>query len=299
MTTTTRRAIPHPLTALTGSAGGGKTFTALEASQSPLVDKTFYIPFEERIPDDYLDYFEFEIVEHDGSTRGVLGAIDRINFENADEPTLLILDSGTPYWGLLSDEVQDRAGARPRRGGNDKNDLWVDAKREWAALMERLRAHYGPVIITARADYERDGHVEAHKSLLYDADLVIEIPERGEYIIRKVDSAHYQHAGRIATNELKLADVWADMGVTRDAPRRQFRSARPSVVSSTEDLSGRNWDQELLDARGDVPLLQALGVDARRANAAADVRKAIRTALDEALATVKPAPKPAGKTAAA
>lgn len=294
MTINTRRpsgAVSYPITVLDGPAGGGKTYTAIEASKSDLVDRTFYIPFSERIPNDY-DEFDFEIVEHDGTVRGVLGTIDALNAETAGSPTLLIFDSGTPYWSVLAEEVQDRASARPRRGGQDTHDLWVDAAREWGSLMERFRAHNGPVIITARADPDRDGRVEAHKSLLYDADLVIDIPERGAYVIRKVDSPAYGHRGRIAADDLVLHDVWVDMGVTRDAAPREYQRGRAVSAAVGEDVSGRNWDQELEDAKGDVRLLQALGADARRSNAATDIRDAIRNALAAAQ-------KPPTKTATA
>jgi hypothetical protein len=198
---------PWPIVLLAGAEKVGKSYESAKASASDLIARSFWIGVGEDDPDEYgaIPGARFEIVPHNGTYASILSKLEEAKAEPRidGKPNLIVLDSGTRMWELLSDEAQARANAR-RKGSNGEavigHDLWNRASGRWYDLLDVLREHDGPSIITARLDVvtvmDADGKptkdktfkVKAQKSLPYDVGVVVEMPARGETYIGGVRS---------------------------------------------------------------------------------------------------------------
>ena len=180
---------PWPMLLIAGVQKSGKSYACAAFSASDLIDRTFYIEVGEGSADQYgaLPGARYEIVEHDGSYAGILAACESAVAEPArGRPHAIVLDSASELWGLLSDEQQSIASKRGK--GTITMDQWNAAKKRWRKIIDTLRAHTGPVILTARYDevtVMKDGKpttdkawkVRAEKDLPYEVDGVIELRE--------------------------------------------------------------------------------------------------------------------------
>jgi hypothetical protein len=194
---------PWPLILLSGAEKCGKSYNAAEFSASDLIDQTWWIEVGEGAADQYgaLPGARYEIVEHDGSYRGILAAVQWAVSQPRPngKPHAIVLDSGSELWDLLSDEAQLVANERERRkaikekrqpatGDRDITaDIWNTAKKRWRRIITLLRKYDGPAIITARLELvtvmaagkpttEKTWKVKAEKNLPSDVDAVIRIP---------------------------------------------------------------------------------------------------------------------------
>lgn len=180
---------PWPMLLLAGVEKSGKSYACAALSASDLIDRTFYIEVGEGSADQYgaLPGARYEIVEHDGSWKGILAACEAAVAEPTDgKPHAIVLDSASELWALLSDEQQAIASKR----GKDTitMDQWNAAKKRWRKIIDTLRASKGPVILTARLDLvtvmkdgkpttEKQWKARAEKDLPYEVDGVIELKE--------------------------------------------------------------------------------------------------------------------------
>lgn len=201
---------PWPQLLIAGASKAGKTYACAEASASELIAKTYWLGIGEPDPDMYgaIPGADFEIVEHDGSLRGIGHALGAIN---AEGESLLVVDSMTRLWDLLKDEAQALASERARRknrGNPDEAkidmDLWNRAKERHAAVVSTLQAHQGPVLMTARLDVvtamddqgrptkDKDLKIQTEKNLPYEVDGVVLMPERGKARIDGLRSMAWQ-----------------------------------------------------------------------------------------------------------
>ena len=104
-----------PVLLLAGVEKSGKTYAAAQASASDMIGHTYWIGFGEQDPDEYGQIGRFDIVEHDGTYRDLLRAIDDVKAAvSGDKPTLLVVDSLTPVWELLKNETQEAAWRRAK-----------------------------------------------------------------------------------------------------------------------------------------------------------------------------------------
>lgn len=299
MTITTRRPTGKPswpIITLAGREGTGKTWAAIQASASKLVGRTLVVTLGEDQPDEYalIPGADFEIVEHDGTVRGLLNTIDLINAEpdTDGKPTLLILDSGSRYWQLLSDNAQNTANGKAKnanRGGDATVtvELWNEAAKNWTRLYDKLRAHRGPVILTARLEQvaimdgnrptaEKDWKIQAHKSLPYDAQVIVEMPERGEYLIRKVKSARWTLKEKTPKPDFTVDWLWHALGLgDTEVQEREF-SQPVTDPEESGDESGRDWLAELAATNNDIDAVAALGAEATKLKANREAVVAIR-----------------------
>lgn len=203
-----------PMILLAGSEKCGKTYSAAAFSASELVDRTFWIEVGEGSADLYgaLPGARFEIVEHDGSFNH-LGKMTRLASEQPanGKPHALVIDSMTEVWDLLADEQQvvanQRAAKKGRQVSGDASiamDQWNTAKKRWRRLLEVLRTHNGPVILTARLEQvavvDSDGKpttdktwkIRSEKNLPYEVDVIVEMPRPRETYLTGVRSLHLQ-----------------------------------------------------------------------------------------------------------
>lgn len=284
-----------PILLLTGVEKSGKTYAAAAASASKMIGRTLWIGIGEDDPDEYgaIPGARFEIVEHDGTYRGVLGSIKAAVAEvAADEtPGLIVVDSATRLWNLLSDEAQESANRRARakaekfhRPVSDEDaqitvDLWNVAKSRWDNVMDLLREHRGPSIVTARLDNtaimndkgeptkDRTWKVQGHKSLPYDVGAIVEMPAPGEAVLTGVRSLRVRNAqtARRPFPGFTVEKLWAEMGLDGETfPRTHSAASGAESVKADDDAASTRL--ALLAEIGD--LADSLGVT--RAQVAAD-----------------------------
>lgn len=256
MTIKTRRPTGKPswpITLIAGAEKAGKSWACAEASASDLIGRTLWVGAGEDDPDEYgnIPGADFEIVEHDGTYRGILAAVTDAAAEPAgDKPTLLIVDSMTRIWDLLCDEAQQVANRRARAKAERYNkpvptedvqitmDLWNVAKDRWDAIVDALRAHQGPVLVTARLEEvtllddngkptaEKMLKVKGHKSLPYDVGAIVELPQRGEAWLRGVRSTRLQLAERTKLKSFTVDTLWRNLGLAEtETGKRQHAAA--------------------------------------------------------------------------
>ena len=109
-----------------------KSYSCAVASGSELVGRTLWVGIGEDDPDEYgaIPGADFEIVEHDGTYAGILGAVRAAVAEppSAGGPTLLVVDSMTRLWNLLGDNAQAIANkrAKGRRGAGGDFSISMD-----------------------------------------------------------------------------------------------------------------------------------------------------------------------------
>ncbi|MGC0237311.1 hypothetical protein [Arthrobacter sp. SD76] len=220
MTTTFREPTGKPTWPILLIAGGekaGKSYASAQASASDLIGQTYWIGVGEDDPDEYgaIPGARFLIAKHDGTHQSILTALREASAQPriGGKPNLLVVDSGTRVWEMLSDEAQERANMRAKKAAQKWNkpfdpeaeatigpDLWNRATGRWQDVMEILRNHDGPSIITARLDIvtimddkgqptkDKTSKVKAQKSLPFDVGGIVEMPERGKAYISGIRS---------------------------------------------------------------------------------------------------------------
>lgn len=301
MTLTTRQPTGKPswpILLIAGAEKAGKSWACAEASGSELVGRTLWIGAGEDDPDEYgnVPGASFEIVVHDGTYRGILAAITDAAAEPAgDKPTLLVVDSMTRVWDLLCDDAQEAANRRAIAKARKYNkpvpdedvqitmDLWNTAKQRWAHIVDALREHRGPVLVTARLEQvtvldskgapttEKTWKVKAEKSLPYDVGGIVELPARGEAWLTGVRSVRMALAERTRLPKFAVADLWRRMGlgeveagprthqqVTREVADDEPAAPVASVKSPKGDLAAAR--KELMDAYPGMPAPEVMAL---------------------------------------
>lgn len=250
-----------PILLLAGREKAGKSWAAVAASASDLIGRALYIGIGEDDPDEYalIPGASFEIVEHDGTYPGILQAVTDAASEPAgDKPTLLIVDSMTRLWNLIGDNMQAIANQRAKGRRNHNGDytisadLWNVAASQWQDVMDALRTHRGPVILTARLDSvavmengaptaQKEWKIQGHKSLPFDAAAIVEMRERGQFLLTGVKSARVQLARPEPMKEFTVDALWARLGLaegTGDRVHAQVQ-ADTSGAEPTPPLKAR------------------------------------------------------------
>jgi hypothetical protein len=255
-----------PIVLLSGAEKSGKTYAAAQASSSDLIGRTLWVTVGEDQPDEYgaIDGARFEIVEHDGTFRGTLAALNGCAaLPSGDKPNLIVLDSATRMWDLLCDEAQASANRRAEAKAKKYNrpapdedvtiamDLWNAAKQRWAHVMDALRAHQGPSLITARLDVvavvddrgeptkERVSKVKAEKSLPFDVGAIVELSESGRTAALKgVRSLRFKPTEQQAVPfpDFTVDALWRRLGLAEDTSPRSHSGVNVEAPSPHMDL---------------------------------------------------------------
>lgn len=277
-----------PIGLLAGKEKTGKSWACAQASASPLLNRTLWIGVGENDPDEYgvVPGANFEIVVHDGSYGGILAAVrDAVAEPRGERPNLIVLDSGTRLWNLITDNAQVAANRRAKGRKNANNDytismdLWNVAAQQWKDVMDVLRGHDGPVLITARLDEvavmdggqpttERTWKVQGHKSLPFDVDWVVEMRERGKFLLTGVRSAHMPLAGPTEVAGWTVDAMWSRLGIAQGSqmgarthsdtvresedvvpePAAGGRSNTTAPAGPSEPAAKENWALQIADA---------------------------------------------------
>jgi len=249
---------PWPMILLAGVEKAGKSYTAAQFSASDLIDRTFFIEIGEGAADQYgaIPGARYEIVEHDGSWAGILEAVEAAVAEPkaGSKPNAIVLDSMTELWGLLCDEQQTIASQRNKR--TITMDQWNAAKKRWRKVVDALRKHKGPVILTARYEQvtvmkdgqptaEKEWKVRAEKDLGFEVDGIITMTEpRRPFIAGMRTVAFAMPAGGLAPKDPEgfnldgfFRGLKIDGGDRVHIPRKEDPAAytpAPDAVSADE-----------------------------------------------------------------
>ena len=193
---------PWPMILLAGGEKSGKSWSAAQFSASEMVGRTFFIEVGEHYADEYgaIPGVRYQIVPHDGTYRDIHAAVlwatkqPRVD----GKPNVIIFDSGTVLWDMLSDQAQRTANRRWRKKNPNAPepedeiqitmDLWNTAKDRFAEIARLLYQHDGPSIITARLEQvaviaagkptnEKAWKVRAEKNLPFEVDVVVQARE--------------------------------------------------------------------------------------------------------------------------
>jgi hypothetical protein len=264
---------PWPITLIAGVEKAGKSYAAAQASASPLIGRTFWFTQGEDDPDEYgaIEGANFEIVQHDGTFRSLLSNMREALKEPNDpaRPNLFVLDSGSRLWALLSDEAQEKANHRwakrranagkelPEDGAVIGTDLWNNATSRWNAIVDVLRAHQGPSIITARLEYvsviakgeptgEKWWKVQAQKGLPFDVGVVIQMHARGDAYLTGVRSMRFQPKEALTPYpDFTMHDLWTKLGLADTA-------AGPRTHTSATGAESKAADDLIIARRGEL-----------------------------------------------
>lgn len=309
MTLTTRKPTGKPswpITLVAGAEKTGKSYSAAVAASSDLITTTYWVGIGEDSPDEYGLLADFDIVAHDGTYRGILAVLTEIAAlpKPKDGQILLVVDSMTRLWTLITDNAQATANARaaaaakryskpaPTGDVQISMDLWNIAKSQWGHIMDAIRAHQGPSILTARLEsvtvMDQDGKptkekqlkVQAEKSLPFDVGAVIEMPSRGETYISGVRSVRLQLLERTKVPDFTMDFFWRKLGLhdTETGPRTHDA---PTVVADAVPAEGeRDWLAEI-ERLSTWTDLNRLGAAASVAKVSDEIMAAIRQKRDE------------------
>lgn len=267
-----------PIVLLAGPEGTGKSWAAASASASELVGRTLWIGIGEDDPDEYgiIPGADFEIVEHAGSYPAILQAVRDAAAEPATDgkPNLIVLDSGTRLWNLIGDNAQEAANRRAKGKKTADGDytismdLWNIAAGQWRDVIDVLQKHQGPSIITARLDEvvvmndegqptkERTWKIQGHKSLPFDASVVVQMRARGEYLVTKAKSARHPLEKATPFPNFTVEEMWKRLGLAEVEAGARTHS---TVVS--DDGAERRQFAAFVSAIGkqtDVEILRAM-----------------------------------------
>ena len=241
MTLSTRKPTGKPDWPILLIAGGektGKSWSCAVASSSPKIGRTLWLSIGETDPDAYgaIPGADFEIIEHDGSFKGILTALADAATEAAEHKneytTLLVVDSMTRLWDLITESLHGLSEKRtkPGREAIVTMDLWNKGKGWWAQAVRAITAFPGPALLTARLEAVtvmeggkptslKADKIKTEKSLPYDVDGVIQMPVRGHVFIEGVRSVTLQLGERTEFPDFTVDKLWDAMGLEHLAPR--------------------------------------------------------------------------------
>lgn len=264
MTYTTRKPtgkVSWPILLLAGTEKAGKTYAAAEASASELVGRTYWITIGEDQPDEYalIEGADFDIVEHDGTYRSILGAVEWAAAQPKvdGKPNLIVLDSAGRMWALLSDQAQASANERAKRknksvgpdGAQITMDLWNTAKQRWAHILDACRTHDGPVVLTARLEQVsvvdergeptkgKQWKVQAEKNLPYEVGAIVHLRAFGDAYLTGVRSLRFRPKPNEYTklDGFKVHDLWVNLGLAEGSGVRDHAGVVPQGETAERD----------------------------------------------------------------
>lgn len=271
---------PWPFVLLEGVEKGGKTFSALQLSASDKVGPTYAIDLGEGSLDEYAPLGPFEIIEHDGTFRDLLEQLGEVLALPVDpeRPTVLVIDSLTHLWEALKSEADETARARLRKKGREPGpdvevqitmDLWNTAAGKWRKVVGQLLTWPGIVVATARGgevaavengrpvEGKKDWAVQAHKSLPYDASVIVRFtgPRSATLVGARSLALQLPEGKTLPLPNFTLEDlIFTKLGLSGDntAPRRVTQANTADAVTDTAWL--QKWQPRVAMAPTEADL---------------------------------------------
>lgn len=269
--------VSWPLILVAGAEKTGKSYTVAELTGSDLIGETFWIEFGENTAEEYgaVPGARYIVADHDGTFNDVLRRVREAIAEPTRDgkPNLIVIDSASLIWETISAEVQQIANRRKKADVDAESkishDLWNIAKDRWKKLIRLLKSHKGPVVLVARLDVvavmdaagqptkEKTRKVQAHKSLPYDVDVIVQIPEYRKYQITGVRSLVFDMPpgeSFDAPPDFTLDGLLRRMGLAELglAEARQFVEPAPSAEDAMAEAGGTPQDRPAERHRGRV-----------------------------------------------
>lgn len=251
-----------PVLLLAGREKAGKSYQAALASTSDLIDRTFWVGFGEKDPDEYgaIPGARFEIAEHDGTLSDMKDTLRYLlSIPKGDKPNLLVLDSATRVWMTLRDKANYIAA---QRGKKDRDgefivsmDIWNKVNTEWAEILNLVRRWNGPSILTARLDtvaviengrptQQKAEKVQGQKSMAYDVDAIVEMPERGRAELVGARSVIYKIPSRVDLPDFTVDGLWRKLGLADNTTEQATYTEPPTVDPEQPVAVPTNGDQQ-------------------------------------------------------
>ncbi|MFD6343632.1 AAA family ATPase [Streptomyces roseolus] len=198
--------VPWPLVLIEGEEGSGKSYSAAEFSASDLIGQTYWIDLAEGSADEYaaIEGADYEIVVHDGTYRDILEQIEAVHAEArraaraGEPPVVLVIDSASALWRMLTNWTQERARrSRKNRSVLERDpdaevditmNLWNDTVDRWMRVIHLLQTFSGIVVCLARGKEvtsvddngnpipkQKEWRVQAHKDLGFDSTVWVRL----------------------------------------------------------------------------------------------------------------------------
>lgn len=160
--------VPWPFILAEGDEGAGKTYQAIEFSGSELIGQMYVMDLAEGSADEYaaIPGAKFEVIVHDGSYQSIAEQVEAVWWEAyraaqaKEKPVVLLIDSGSALWRMLSNWAFERAQRTDRNRAKlaqnpDANiDVgrhhWNDSIDRWYRIVHRLQTMPGIAIMLAR-----------------------------------------------------------------------------------------------------------------------------------------------------
>jgi len=243
-----------PFILLTGVEGAGKTWAAVETTAMEQIDRAFFIELGEGMADEYgaVPGADFEVIEHDGTVGQIREAIAWAAEQPAAEGkhNLLIFDSLSELWSLLSDNAQAEANRRAKRkgrripddGAQITMDLWNRATDVWEGVIAQLQRFPGPAIGTARLEMvtvmddkgqptsNREWKIQAQKRLPYRAQVIVQARAPRRWTMTKIATTvpelQLEPGAEMTFDDFSVPKLLTAMGVTADTANTTFVEAR-------------------------------------------------------------------------
>lgn len=287
-----------PFIVLAGVEGGGKTWAAAEATGMEQVDRAFFIELGEGMADEYgnVPGADFEIIEHDGTVGMIREAIAWAAQQPAADGkhNMLVFDSLSELWALLSDNAQQEANRRQKRKGRNvpedgaqvTMDLWNRATEVWEGIMAQLQRFPGPVIGTARLEVvtimdekgqptkHKDWKIQAQKRLPYRAQVIVQARAPRQWTMTKIATTvpelQLEPGREVTFDDFSVAKLLTKMGVGADTAASTFQTA------STDDSLADNQPEQARSAEKQPRRAEDTGRE-RKAWLAEQARKLLET----------------------
>lgn len=218
-------AIPWPCVLVEGGEGSGKSWLAAQLTTSERVGKSYWLELgPEGSADEYgaIPGARYEMIVHDGTWADITGQISAVRDEaqkavDAGEPPIvLVIDTITAEWEMLSEWADNRAREREnRKRASSKRapvpaedpvtigmDLWNDSKYRHRKLMTDLLTGPWIVVLLARSgevakvesgrpvENQKDYKVRAEKDVAFDANVWVRLDRVAPPQILKIRSVH-------------------------------------------------------------------------------------------------------------
>lgn len=243
-----------PILLLAGREKAGKSYQAALASTSDLIDRTFWVGFGEKDPDEYgaIPGARFEIAEHDGTLADLRDTLRYLlSIPKGELPNLLVIDSATRVWTTLRDKATFIA---QQRGKKDRDgefiitmDIWNKVNTEWVEILNLIRRWNGPVILTARLDTvaviengkptsQKAEKVQGQKSMAYDVDAIVEMPERGKAELVGARSVIYKIPSRVDLPDFTVDALWRKLGLANAEIAQASYTEPPEQTAAAAEI---------------------------------------------------------------